>query len=461
MHIGVTHYIVVAVAVLIFFLLLKKLLTSRFSQRNRLLKCKTCGSPLVDGPYVERHGGNGRFKCTVKGIPTKVCPHGCPGAYWYQPDFGDEVVGAIYEDSESVVEGNFCRRCNVELTDKGQRAQFVFHQKLKKGTELELAIEAPCLECTRCGSKYLPSEPQHDDSYPDEMADVIAEVVSQELIVVRPMNIVTLTCRIILLAVPLIVVGVLISRSVANHKADEIMRPAFDEGWVRRTTWLALRVERTFQPTWVVEYENTSTRVFVDFGPQFRINLFGAIIYMSPRDLVERIRRNKLRVEQTGPPDETNPRNAEAYNNRGVAYSDKGQHDRAISDQTKALEINPRNAEAYNNRGIWYHMKGQDDQAISDYTKALEINPRLAETYNNRGVSYDTKGQHDQAISDLTKALEINPRYADAYYNRAFTYYFKREYEKSWKDVEKAQSLGYQIPPKFLEDLRKASGRQN
>ena len=81
--------------------------------------------------------------------------------------------------------------------------------------------------------------------------------------------------------------------------------------------------------------------------------------------------------------------------------------------------------------------------------------------YNDRGISYGEKGQYDQAISDFTKALELNPRLAEAYSNRGAAYYFKREYEKSWKDVEKAQSLGYQIPPKFLDLLRKASGRQN
>ncbi len=83
-----------------------------------------------------------------------------------------------------------------------------------------------------------------------------------------------------------------------------------------------------------------------------------------------------------------------------------------------------------------------------------------AKFYNNRGNAYYSKGQYDQAISDFNKALEINPRYALAYNNRGVAYYFKREYEKSWKDVEKAQSLGYQIHPEFLEELRKASGRE-
>lgn len=69
--------------------------------------------------------------------------------------------------------------------------------------------------------------------------------------------------------------------------------------------------------------------------------------------------------------------------------------------------------------------------------------------------------QYEQAISDFNKALEINPKYADAYYNRGYTYYLKEEYEKSWEDINKAQDLGFKVPPKFLDDLRKASGKQN
>jgi len=152
---------------------------------------------------------------------------------------------------------------------------------------------------------------------------------------------------------------------------------------------------------------------------------------------------------------------AEFYYNRGITYYKKGQYDQAILDYTKALEINPRHAKAYCNRGVAYGEKGIHDQAISDFNNALEIDPRYAEAYYNRGVAYREKGQYDQAISDYTKALEINPRHAGAYYDRGVAYYFKREYEKSWKNVKKAQSLGDQIHPEFLDNLRKASGRQN
>ena len=64
-----------------------------------------------------------------------------------------------------------------------------------------------------------------------------------------------------------------------------------------------------------------------------------------------------------------------AYNNRGSAYSDKGQHDRAIQDYDQAIKLNPSNARAYYNRGIAYSAKGQHDRAIQDYDQAIKLDP--------------------------------------------------------------------------------------
>ena len=158
---------------------------------------------------------------------------------------------------------------------------------------------------------------------------------------------------------------------------------------------------------------------------------------------------------------EINLKDAEAYFKRGNAHMEKGRYEQAISNYTKALEVNPRDADAYGSRGNTYARKGQYEQAISDHTKALEIDPRDAKAYFNRGNTYGREGRYDQASSDLNKALEINPRDAKVYIYRGYAHYFQREYEKSWKDIEKAQYLGHRIDPKFLDDLRKASGRKN
>ena len=69
----------------------------------------------------------------------------------------------------------------------------------------------------------------------------------------------------------------------------------------------------------------------------------------------------------------------------------KAEIDRAIEDYTKAIELKPNLAEAYNNLGAAYSDKGEYDRAVADYTKAIELKPNLAETYNNRGNAYNAK----------------------------------------------------------------------
>jgi tetratricopeptide (TPR) repeat protein len=103
-----------------------------------------------------------------------------------------------------------------------------------------------------------------------------------------------------------------------------------------------------------------------------------------------------------------------AHYNRGTAYDNKGQYDRAIADYDKASQLNPRDADVYLNRGNAYANKGQYDRAIADYDKAIELNPRDADAYNNRGLAYYKKGDRDKAITDYRKALQIDPKHKRA-----------------------------------------------
>jgi tetratricopeptide (TPR) repeat protein len=111
--------------------------------------------------------------------------------------------------------------------------------------------------------------------------------------------------------------------------------------------------------------------------------------------------------------------------------------------------------------GCAYFQKRQFDQAILLLNKSLETNPKYAPAYEIRGTIYSSREQYDQAISDFNRALEIDPGFAEAYFRRSRAYCIDKEYDKSWEDIKKAEDLGYKIPPEFLEDLRKASRRQN
>jgi Tfp pilus assembly protein PilF len=104
-----------------------------------------------------------------------------------------------------------------------------------------------------------------------------------------------------------------------------------------------------------------------------------------------------------------------AYVNRGIAYMEKGQHDLAIRDFSKTIEIDPSYIEAYLNRGITYLVQGQYDLAIRDYTRALEIDPRNANTYVHRCLAYSSLGLDEQAIKDYRTAARLGDAEAQSF----------------------------------------------
>src|SRR5262245_10171978 len=127
-----------------------------------------------------------------------------------------------------------------------------------------------------------------------------------------------------------------------------------------------------------------------------------------------------------------------AYVNRGNAYSEMGDQDRAITDFTTAIWINPREVEAYNSRGLAHNRKGDCDLAIADFNRAMQISPGNPAHYNNRGIAYQCKQDYDQAFADYNRALAINPRNAPSYINRGRIYLRKGEYEWAIADYNKS-----------------------
>lgn len=134
---------------------------------------------------------------------------------------------------------------------------------------------------------------------------------------------------------------------------------------------------------------------------------------------------------------ELKPDGAETYNNRGVAYQELQQYDRAIADFNKALEFKQHEF-IYNNRAIAYIRLGKYDRAIEDYDKAIELKPDYALSYNNRGITYNDLGQHDRAIENFNRAIELKPNYAEYYYNRGVVYENLGQHERAIADYSKA-----------------------
>ncbi|MEE9913816.1 MAG: tetratricopeptide repeat protein [Deltaproteobacteria bacterium] len=101
------------------------------------------------------------------------------------------------------------------------------------------------------------------------------------------------------------------------------------------------------------------------------------------------------------------PNYADAYNDRGIAYTQLGQNEQAIKDFNEAIRLKPDNVNAYNNRGIVYFNLGQYQRTIEDSNEAIRLKPDNVNAYNNRGASYLKQGNKKLGCRDLQKACAL------------------------------------------------------
>lgn len=107
---------------------------------------------------------------------------------------------------------------------------------------------------------------------------------------------------------------------------------------------------------------------------------------------------------------------AVTFNNRGVAYGELGDFDRAILDYTEALGLRPDDATATRNlrvghlrRGIARAERGASSEAMTDLTKAIELDPSHYMAYLRRGELRLDQGESAAALIDLERAAALSP----------------------------------------------------
>ena len=142
------------------------------------------------------------------------------------------------------------------------------------------------------------------------------------------------------------------------------------------------------------------------------------------------------------------------YLGLGVVYSIKQQFDSAEYCFRKAITIKPFLPEGYSNFANFYDIVGKTDSSLAMYAIAISQNPDAYIPYMNRGRIYYRLKKYGDAIKDLTKAIQLNGQSGDSYYVRAKCYAQEGNKAQAQQDTEKAKSLGVQIDPNFLQQLK-------
>lgn len=95
------------------------------------------------------------------------------------------------------------------------------------------------------------------------------------------------------------------------------------------------------------------------------------------------------------------------YINKGYEKILDEDYKGALEQFNKAIELDPRNVEAYNNRGIVFGILGDHYRAIQDFNMAIDLKPTDSEAYKSRGVSKLYLNQKQSGCLDLAKAEQM------------------------------------------------------
>jgi len=145
---------------------------------------------------------------------------------------------------------------------------------------------------------------------------------------------------------------------------------------------------------------------------------------------------------------ELNPPNLNtAFNNRGVAYSRKGQPFDALKDYNEAIKLNPKIATYYSNRAKVLAELNQIEDALKDCDKAISLNKEKEEGYNIKAWIFMKEDSPNEAIEILTEGINNKQNAYKLYYRRGEIYLLKGEKEKALADYEKVAVL----KPDYLE----------
>lgn len=139
-----------------------------------------------------------------------------------------------------------------------------------------------------------------------------------------------------------------------------------------------------------------------------------------------------------------------SYNNRGFAYSEMGQLQKAQEDFQTAISINPNYSSGFFNIGVVNFKQNNTEEALRWYNKAIAIKPDYSAAYLNRGLIFLQNDRTNEALDDFNRAIQINPWGAEAYMNRGMAYLRLGKAQNALDDLDKTIELSPNLAQAYM-----------
>lgn len=138
---------------------------------------------------------------------------------------------------------------------------------------------------------------------------------------------------------------------------------------------------------------------------------------------------------------QADPRDSEAYFQRGLANAFLRRFEDAVADHDRALALSPNNPEVYMRRGAAKAALNRLDDALEDHEQAVRLDPSNAERFANRGATKALLGRHEDAVADFDHALSLRSDHPQFYSMRASSLGELCRYEEAIADYDSSIRL--------------------
>ncbi len=128
---------------------------------------------------------------------------------------------------------------------------------------------------------------------------------------------------------------------------------------------------------------------------------------------------------------------------RGYGYVWQYEHDQAIEQFTRAIQLDPSYAAAYYERGsAWMHAAKPDlDKAIADLENSGRFDPNRYSTFWNLGWAYYLIGDYTRSLTASERANELNPQVCGPAFNIAIARLAQGNAKQAEADYEASIAL--------------------
>jgi len=149
---------------------------------------------------------------------------------------------------------------------------------------------------------------------------------------------------------------------------------------------------------------------------------------------------------------------ASDYLKRADQLLQSKQHEEALLNYDKAIELDPQDSETYLWRALAKRALGQNNDAIDDLDKMVKINSS-PHAFEMQGKTLSHMKEDRKAIAAFDKVIELNPDHPSCYIQRAIGKLNLRQYQEAINDLDQHQQIepddfyAYRLRGKVNEDL--------